>query len=575
MPHNLAPILLFAYNRPRHTKITLDALKRNFLAHNSELYIFLDSPKDFQKPHKILKRYLMAFSAHSRDFRRTHLIIRPHNYGLSRNIIEGLSEIFAHHTKAIILEDDIFTSPAFLDYMNASLTRYECESKVWSINAWALPLDYPKLGESFFSREINCWGWGTWRDRWQHYKKDPMYFLKNFSKKEKRAFNLDDTIDYFAQITLNAKGKIDTWFVFNYATAFKHKALALCPSISYVRNIGFDDSGVHCTKSQESFFSTALLNNKTTIAYPESICENAQALELTKQAYKEFYATRLCDKIKRRFQNAFSLNALHNLQALYKNPLSRYIARTLKAFFARNHTRIYENVAHSKCRFGQYTHIYPNATLHNVTIGDFSYIGAHTRITNATIGKFCSIAPDCRIGLGMHPSKGFVSTHPAFYSTAKQAGVSFVRENLFKEHAHIHIGNDVWIGQGSIIKDGIHIGNGAIVGAGSVVTKDLLAYGIYGGTPARLIGFRFTKEQIKTLQALQWWDLPLGDIRHYAPYFQNIHSLESLLKNLYKTQLGGAEDRVVALLTPPANSRTSPTRIYSISHLSIEAYQCA
>ena len=165
MPHNLAPILLFAYNRPRHTKITLDALKRNFLAHKSELYIFLDSPKDFQKPHKILKRYLMAFSAHSRDFRRTHLIIRPHNYGLSRNIIEGLSEIFAHHTKAIIVEDDIFTSPAFLDYMNASLTRYECESKVWSINAWALPLDYPKLGESFFSREINCWSWSIWQDR--------------------------------------------------------------------------------------------------------------------------------------------------------------------------------------------------------------------------------------------------------------------------------------------------------------------------------------------------------------------------------------------------------------------------
>lgn len=579
MPHNLAPIVLFAYNRPRHTKSTLDALKRNFLAHKSELYIFLDSPKDSQKSHKILKRYLMMFSAHSHDFDRIHLTIRPYNYGLSRNIIEGLNAIFARYPKAIILEDDILTSPAFLDYMNTSLARYERESKVWSINAWALPLDYTNVGESFFSREINCWGWGIWRDRWQHYKKDPAYFLKNFSKQERKAFNLDNTIDYFAQITLNAKGKINTWFIFNYATAFKRKALALCPSISYVRNIGFDDSGIHCNKSQESFFSTALLNNKTTITYPESICENTQALELTKQAYREFYSTRLLMRLMRKTQKFITFdylsNILWNLRLLYKNPLSRYLRNALKALFVRNHARIYENVAYSHCNFGKYTHIYPNAILQNVKVGDFSYIGTHTHISNTTIGKFCSIAPDCRIGLGLHPSRDFVSTHPAFYSTLKQAGVSFVQENVFEEHAHIHIGNDVWIGQNTIIKDGIHIGDGVIVGAGSVVTRDLLPYGIYGGTPARLIDFRFTREQIETLQKLQWWDLPLRDIRHYAPYFQNIQSLESLLENLYKTHLGGgASARVGYRLIPPACARTF--NVYGVRlSLTVEGYLCA
>lgn len=542
MLHNLAPIVLFAYNRPKHTKITLDALKKNILAKESELYIFLDSPTKFQKSHQILKRYLKIFATKSHDFKHIQLNIRPYNYGLSRNIIEGINEIFTYSEKAIILEDDIFTSPAFLSYMNTSLVKYEHQLKVWNINGWALPMDYKKFGESFFSREINCWGWATWRNRWKHYKKDPEYFLKCFTKEEKNAFNLDNTIDYFSQIKLNAKGKINTWFIFHYAVAFKRGALALCPSISYVRNIGFDNSGVHCGNDQEAFFSTALLNNQINISYPQSICEDPKIIELTKQAYREFYNTyskSLAKRIQHKFKRLRAFNILvtliQNSRLLYKNPLSRYIKNTLKMLFVGNQTKFGENVTFSNCTFGKFTHIYSNTILCNTHIGDFSYVSNNTHIANATIGKFCSIASNCQIGLGLHPSKHFVSTHPVFYSTQKQIDLSFVQSNEFCEYANIQIGNDVWIGSNVIIKDGVSIQDGVIVGAGSVVTKDLQAYGIYGGIPAKLIRFRFTQTQIQMLQELQWWDLPLNDLRQYAPYFQNIDSLESFLKNIFKT----------------------------------------
>lgn len=566
MLHSLAPIVLFAYNRPKHTKATLEALGRNSLAAKSDLYIFLDVPIKTCKSHSILKRYLIMFASRSDSFKSIKLCIRPCNFGLSDNITKGLDAIFRFSTKAIILEDDILTSPAFLDYMNNALIHYESESKVWSINGWALPLDYSSIGETFFSREINCWGWATWKDRWQKYKKDALYFLSTFTQAEIRAFNLDDSIDYFEQIRLNAKGKINTWFIFNYASAFKNNALALCPSISYVCNIGFDNTGVHCNSEQKAFFSSELLNNKSIISYPNSIQENTKALELTKNAYKSFYSSTLKAKYKKALAR-FS-HFIPNLYFLYKNPLTRYIKNILTSqimSFKYKDIKIYENVSLSYSAFGKNICLYPNVKLHNVRLGDFSYIANNTRIANANIGKFCSIAPDCVIGLGIHPSRDFISTHPAFYSTAKQANISFVKENRFQEHIPINIGNDVWIGQGVIIKDGVNIGDGVIIGAGSVVTKDLLAYGIYAGVPARLVRFRFDNDTIKILQNLKWWDLPLNDLKLYAPYFNDATSLKKLLEYIDKLPMGGGDKLKyhlqTHLLKPPLNNPKTPLHL--------------
>ena len=168
-------------------------------------------------------------------------------------------------------------------------------------------------------------------------------------------------------------------------------------------------------------------------------------------------------------------------------------------------------------------------------IGMGTYIADKSVIRRAIIGRFCSIGSNVQTGLGTHPAKVFVSTHPAFFSVQKQAGFSFVGENTFKEHIFIddenkyvvEIGNDVWIGSNVIILDGLKIGDGAIIAAGSVVTKDVLPYAIVTGVPAKFLRLRFSEQQIEKLLKIRWWDWDFNKIKANINIFQNIELLTS------------------------------------------------
>ncbi|MFA6087903.1 CatB-related O-acetyltransferase [Mucilaginibacter sp.] len=172
------------------------------------------------------------------------------------------------------------------------------------------------------------------------------------------------------------------------------------------------------------------------------------------------------------------------------------------------------------------------------SIGLGSYIADRSVITKAVIGKFCSIGSFVQTGLGVHPSTGFVSSHPAFYSTQKQAGFSFVDKDIFKEHLFIDanekyvvlIGNDVWIGNNVIIMDGIKIGDGAIIASGSIVTKDIAPYTIVGGVPAKFIKPRFDEQQAEKLLAIKWWDWSLEKIKTNGKFFENVEFFTSTFK---------------------------------------------
>lgn len=154
-------------------------------------------------------------------------------------------------------------------------------------------------------------------------------------------------------------------------------------------------------------------------------------------------------------------------------------------------------------------------------LGAYSYIGEQCSIC-AEIGRFCSIANRVRTVSGTHPTKDWVSTHPVFYSTQNQCGTSFADENRFAEQtARPVIGNDVWIGEGAMLLGGVRIGDGAIIGAGAVVTKDVPAYAIVCGVPARVLRYRFDEQQRQKLLALKWWDKDEKWLRTHAAEFQN------------------------------------------------------
>jgi chloramphenicol O-acetyltransferase type B len=162
--------------------------------------------------------------------------------------------------------------------------------------------------------------------------------------------------------------------------------------------------------------------------------------------------------------------------------------------------------------------IYQNCRLVTATLGAYSYIAEGANASRVNVGRFCSIGPSFKTGFGNHPTN-FVSTHPVFYSTRKQGGITFAEKSSFDEDQTTYIGHDVWIGANTFVKDGVSIGHGAIVAAGSVVTRDVTPFAIVGGVPARCIRSRFSEDQVEKLLELKWWDWSEPELRMAQAWF--------------------------------------------------------
>lgn len=242
----LAPIALFVYNRPRHTERTLEALRKNEAASESELFIFSDGPKNENvlKDVEDVRDIIRGITG----FKNVVITERQENYGLARSIVEGVTEIVDRFGKVIVMEDDLVTSPFFLRYMNDALDLYHDERRVMHVSAGTYPIGDFCTEDTYFLRIPLCWGWGTWKRAWDKFDKK-IEIMQQFNSRMISGFNFDGTYTYWEQLELNRTGKINTWFVFWYANVFLNNALVLFPNRSLVKNIGHDGSGEHCGKS--------------------------------------------------------------------------------------------------------------------------------------------------------------------------------------------------------------------------------------------------------------------------------------------------------------------------------------
>ncbi len=219
---------------------------------------------------------------------------------------------------------------------------------------------------------------------------------------------------------------------------------------------------------------------------------------------------------------------------LSNNPLALWLRWFVTALYlekknARNNIRIGYMARLTGCTFGCFTTIYDGATLTNVSIGNFSYVSTNSKLQNTDIGKYSCIGPEVVCGLGVHPSRRFISSHPIFYSTLCQSQITFASSSFFQEFKQTTIGNDVWIGARAIIADGVTIGDGAIVGAGAVVTKDVSPYAVVGGVPAKVIRYRFSPTDIEYLIRIKWWDKSLQWIRENYLLFHELKKFQEFV----------------------------------------------
>lgn len=287
----LAPIILFVYNRPKHTRRTLEALEKNLLAKDSLLYIISDAPKNADAVENVNK--VRAIIREPWDFKHITIIERQKNWGLAENVIDGVTKIINDHGKAIVLEDDLETSPYTLTYFNDALHRYEHEERVMEISGYMYPVEHPKrLPKSFFFRVANSWGWATWKRAWDHFDPDINALTKHFKRKDIRRFSIEGKENFWKQVKEYKAGKINSWAIRWYLSVFNQDGLVLYPRQSMIQNIGTDGSGTH--SDIDDVYHVQLATQKVKY-FPKEIVENEKAYE----AIKLFYAHRKGNIVER------------------------------------------------------------------------------------------------------------------------------------------------------------------------------------------------------------------------------------------------------------------------------------
>ncbi len=238
-----APIVLFTYARPDHTRRTVEALQRNQLAKSSDLIVFSDGART---PDKItLVDEVRAYIDKIDGFNSVTCHYRPYNYGLSKSIIEGVSQVLNDYERIIVLEDDLVTSPYFLTYMNDALEYYAEDDRVISIHGYVYPVQ-EALPETFFLVGADCWGWATWQRGWKLFNPNGQVLFDELTRQGLlKEFDYNGAYGFSKMLQGQVAGTNDSWAVRWYASAFLANKLTLYPGRSLVCNIGQDNSGTH------------------------------------------------------------------------------------------------------------------------------------------------------------------------------------------------------------------------------------------------------------------------------------------------------------------------------------------
>lgn len=288
---NVAPVILFTYNRPEHTKRTIEALLANDLAEQTQLFVFSDAAKRAADTVKVEE--IRAYAEKVTGFAGVTLIKRSENYGLARNVIEGVTEIVNRFGRVIVLEDDLVTNRYFLRFMNDGLARYETEKKVTGITGFShFDDDTALAGETcFHTLTGTSWSWATWKNRWEKFDEKCADWTDMVSDAGlRRRFNYDNAYDFYKIMKMQqTDARTNSWAIRWYWTNFKQGGYILAPVKSLVDNEGWDGSGEHCGDEKEVMFRHGLSTAQPITQFPDAVCEkDAVHREMKKKLKKEW-----------------------------------------------------------------------------------------------------------------------------------------------------------------------------------------------------------------------------------------------------------------------------------------------
>ena len=276
---------------------TVLALQNNYLATQSDLFVFVDGPKNEEQKQK--QKPLIEFLQSIDGFKSVHIEYSEVNKGLDPSIIAGVSSVIDKYGRAIVLEDDIVTTPNFLDYMNQALKTYESNKKVMSVSGFGLEVLKPKdyIADVYLFGRSTSWGWGTWKDRWDSVDwniSDWNQFKTD--KKEIQRFKETGGSDMFSMLEscMDGGGMWDIRFCYNM---FKQNRSSVIPFLSKVENVGFNELATHCKTVKYNRFKYILdTTKKRTFNMPDNLRLN-QTIVKSRLKYQSL-ALRIYSKIR-------------------------------------------------------------------------------------------------------------------------------------------------------------------------------------------------------------------------------------------------------------------------------------
>jgi hypothetical protein len=256
-------------------------LLKNSLASESHLFIYADGAKDESQQEAVneVRSYIRSIQG----FKQATLIERNENWGLARNIIDGVTTQVNRYGKVIVLEDDLIVAPYFLQFMNDALETYKDEPKVGHIQACDFTQD-PTLPETFLIKWTGSWGWGTWDRAWKHFNPNGKELLKKLEERKLTyTFDFNGKYGFTRMLRRQIEGKNNSWAIRWNASLFLEDILSLNVGRSLVQNEGFDGTGTNCGGG--GLYSSNLHLNKLNVIRINPIEENQEA----RKAFMRYY----------------------------------------------------------------------------------------------------------------------------------------------------------------------------------------------------------------------------------------------------------------------------------------------